>query len=159
MPLQKIPAYTYAAIFCFRYFRKLLILYNQIMDLKKYSKWIFVCGVIIIYTTKYFIRYFVPVPRFLQPIVDVTPNFVGCFLLPFGAYLFTRRYINVQQPHVLKLFCVSGLILVIINEYLQKISVFGRTFDYLDILASFPGIIAGYIVFVKLSASFSLKEV
>lgn len=128
------------------------------MYTRNFSKWIFICGVVIIYSTKYIIRYFVPVPSFLQPAVDVTPNFVGCFLLPFGAYLFTGKYINVQNPFVLKLFCIAGLTLVVINEYLQKIAVFGRTFDYLDILASFPGIVAGYLVFSKLIVKTTLKK-
>jgi len=46
--------------------------------------------------------------------------------------------------------CCFGLLLVIINEYLQLIPVFGRTFDYLDILASVAGAFIGYFVFARL---------
>ncbi|HVX27716.1 MAG TPA: hypothetical protein VHB70_15300 [Parafilimonas sp.] len=49
-----------------------------------------------------------------------------------------------------KLTCASGLLLVVINEYLQLIPLFHRTFDYLDILASFVGIFIGYKVFIRM---------
>jgi glycopeptide antibiotics resistance protein len=55
----------------------------------------------------------------------------------------------------LKITCTFGLLLVIINEYLQLIPVFGRTFDYLDIFASFLGASIGYIVFARLMFAFS----
>ena len=37
-----------------------------------------------------------------------------------------------------------------INEYLQMIPLFGRTFDYLDILSSVVGVFIGHFVFGRL---------
>jgi len=40
--------------------------------------------------------------------------------------------------------------LVIVNEYLQLIPYFGRTFDYLDIVFSVIGTWLGYLVFSRI---------
>lgn len=43
-----------------------------------------------------------------------------------------------------------GFGMLVVNEYLQRISVFGRTFDYNDILFSSVGLITAYFVFGKM---------
>ena len=90
-----------------------------------------------------------------KPACWLAPNLIGTFLLPFGAYWFFKKYFLMRNSDEVKLTCIAGLILVIINEYLQLIPIFGRTFDYLDIFASFIGISIGYAVFVKLMQVFS----
>lgn len=126
------------------------------MPFKTISWRIFIAGALLIYAVKFVVRPYVPVPDIAQPLVDVFPNLAGTFLLPFGTLLFLGKYIRMQTAADLRLICGSGLLLVIINEYLQRISFFGRTFDYLDIAASFAGITAGYFVialFISRSAA------
>jgi hypothetical protein len=77
------------------------------------------------------------------------PNLIGSFLLPFGACWFFQRYFKLQTPAHLSFTCCFGLLLVIINEYLQLIPVFGRTFDYLDIFSSVVGVFCGHLVFAR----------
>ena len=78
-------------------------------------------------------------------------------MLPFGAYWLFKKYFLMRNNYEVKLTCAFGLLLVIINEYLQLIPIFGRTFDYLDIFASFVGIFIGYIVFAKMMTVFSAE--
>jgi len=120
------------------------------MQLKNISKWIVIAGTILIWTVKFIIRPFVHIPHSLKPFVGFAPNLIGSFLLPFGACWFFQRFFKLQTQADLIFTCCFGLLLVIINEYLQLIPVFGRTFDYLDILASVAGAFIGYFVFARL---------
>lgn len=43
-----------------------------------------------------------------------------------------------------------GFGMLVVNEYLQRISFFGRTFDYYDIIFSSVGLLAAYFVFGKI---------
>jgi glycopeptide antibiotics resistance protein len=86
-------------------------------------------------------------------VVGFTPNLIGSFLLPFGACWLFQRFFRLQTTADLRFTCSVGLLLVIINEYLQLIPVFGRTFDYLDILFSVVGVVIGYHVFAKLQTA------
>ena len=129
------------------------------MYLKKYAQLIFIAGTILIYVIKFIVRPYVPVSHIMQPLVDVMPNLVGSFLLPFGACLFLGKYMKLQNLWELRLVCISGLGLVITNEYLQLITFFGRTFDYLDIISSFAGVSAGYFAFAKMMEKATAREV
>ncbi|MBV9988938.1 MAG: hypothetical protein JO301_14765 [Chitinophagaceae bacterium] len=120
------------------------------MSLKKISKWMMISGVLMIWSVKFVIRPFVHIPAALKPLVGFAPNLIGSFLLPFGAYLFFRKIFRLQTAADLNRTCSFGLLLVIINEYLQRIPVFGRTFDYLDIVFSVVGVFAGHLVFSRL---------
>lgn len=122
------------------------------MQLKKISKWVVISGVLFIWAIKLLIRPFIHIPELLKPLVGLAPNLVGSFLLPFGACLFFQRFFRLQTTRDLNFTCSFGLLLVIINEYLQRIPVFGRTFDYLDIISSVAGVFIGYIVFARLIA-------
>ena len=126
-------------------------------QLKNYSKLVVICGTLLIWTIKFIVRPFDLYVNWLSPVVGFAPNLIGSFLLPFGAYWLFKTYFLLRNVDDLKLTCWFGLLLVIINEYLQLIPVFGRTFDTLDILASFTGVYVGYIVFAKLMAA-SLVE-
>lgn len=129
------------------------------MQLKKWSKWVVISGTLLIWIVKLIIRPFVHIPVFLKPLAGISPNLIGAFLLPFGACWFFKKYFILRTLLHLRLTCWFGLALVIINEYLQMIPVFGRTFDYLDILSSFAGVFAGYLAFARLMVKCgALKE-
>jgi hypothetical protein len=113
-------------------------------------------GTILIWMIKFLIRPYVPVSMYLQPVVDVAPNLIGSFLIPFGACWLFRQFFKLENLYQLRLTCLFGVFLVVVNEYLQLIPFFGRTFDYLDIVSSFVGVFIGQKVFyglmVRLSA-------
>ena len=114
---------------------------------------IVISGTLMIWAIKFIVRPFQFYAEWLTSAVGSAPNFIGSFLLPFGAYWLFRKYFLFRDVHDLKLTCWFGLLLVIINEYLQLIPVFGRTFDRLDILASFAGVYLGYVVCSKMMAT------
>jgi hypothetical protein len=122
------------------------------MYLKTVSKWTMIAGTLLIWTVKFIVRPFVHIPQGIKPLVGLAPNLVGSFLLPFGACLFFQRFFRLQSSSDLTFTCSFGLLLVIINEYLQIIPFFGRTFDYLDIFSSVVGVFCGHLVFARLMA-------
>ena len=126
------------------------------MRLKKISKWTVITGTLLIWTIKFVIRPFIQIPVPLKPFVGFAPNLVGSFLLPFGACWFFQRFFRLQTIKDLTITCFFGLFLVVINEYLQLIPFFGRTFDYLDILASVAGVCMGHLVFARLMTAGSV---
>jgi hypothetical protein len=126
-------------------------------QLKNYSRVIVITGTLLIWLIKFLIRPFDLYADWLNPLMGFAPNLIGTFLLPFGAYWLFRKFFLMRNNYEVKLTCVFGLLLVIINEYLQLIPIFGRTFDYLDILASFVGVFTGYVVFAKLMSVFSAE--
>ena len=111
------------------------------MQLKQLSKRLVITGTIIIWIIKFIIR---PMhlpgegPAFF---LGIAPNLLGSFLIPFGAYWFfcgrnywVARIFKIESMYDLRFVCLLGFAMLVINEYLQKIPVFGRTFDYNDIL-------------------------
>ncbi len=120
---------------------------------KIFSKWMVITGTVFIWAIKFLIRPFVHIPHPLKPLIGFAPNLIGSFLLPFGACWLLPRIFKLQTAADLTFTCCFGLLLVIINEYLQLIPVFGRTFDYLDILASVVGVFCGHFVFARLMVS------
>jgi len=120
------------------------------MQLKLFSRWIVITGTLMIWTVKFFVRPFIHIPSELKPLFGIAPNLIGSFLLPFGACWFFQRFFRLQNIQDLRITCWFGLLLVVINEYVQLIPVFGRTFDYLDILSSFVGVMFGYLAFAGL---------
>jgi glycopeptide antibiotics resistance protein len=128
------------------------------MRLHVYSKWLVITGAIIIVMVKFIVRPYMPISPFFQPVVDVLPNLIGSFLMPFGACWFLKKLFIPRTFKDLQTICLLGLILLIINEYLQLIPVFRRTFDYLDILFSFVGILLGYVVFARLLVTAQLRK-
>lgn len=116
--------------------------------MKKYSKQIVITGTLLIWFIKFIVRPYIIFPESLSLLIGVAPNLLGCFLLPFGTCWFLNDFLDMENTNSIRLACISTLILVIINEYLQLIPIFGRTFDYFDILASFAGVFAGYKTFL-----------
>jgi hypothetical protein len=127
------------------------------MELKQLSKWFVVTGTLVIWTIKFIIR---PIHLFEDPakfFLGIAPNLFGSFLIPFAAYWFfsgrnflLARVFRLQSPYDLRLVCLLGFGMLVVNEYLQLIPFFGRTFDYYDILFSSVGLIASFFVFGKL---------
>jgi hypothetical protein len=109
-----------------------------------------IAGTLLIWAIKFIIRPFVHIPFVLKPIIGFAPNLIGSFLLPFGACWFFQRFFKLRTNADLSFTCCFGLLLVIINEYIQLIPVFGRTFDYLDIFSSVIGVFLGHLVFGKI---------
>ena len=120
------------------------------MNLKNTSRWVVIIGTLLIWMVKFVVRPFVDIPLFWKPIFGLAPNLIGSFLLPFGACWFFSWMFGMRTIKELKIACWFGLVLVIVNEYLQLIPFFGRTFDYLDILSSFIGVFFGYLIYGRL---------
>lgn len=127
------------------------------MQLKQTSKHIVISGTLLIWIIKYVIR---PLHLFDEPLtffLGIAPNLLGSFLIPFGAYwffsgrnFFIARIFRIQTAYDLRMVCMLGFGMLVVNEYLQRISFFGRTFDYYDIIFSSVGLLAAYFVFGKI---------
>lgn len=114
------------------------------MTLKHLCRYTLLTGALIIETIKWVIR---PGHHFNQPVtflLGIAPNLLGAFLLPFGCFWLLGRYIDLYAEKQLRLFCILAFGLLVINEMLQLVPVFGRTFDYSDIAASAVGLVAAY---------------
>ncbi len=136
------------------------------MELKQISKWSVIAGTLLIWAIKFIIR---PLHLLDEPgsfFLGIAPNLFGSFLIPFGAYWFfsgrnymLARIFRLENVYDLRLVCILGFGMLVVNEYLQLIPVFGRTFDFNDILFSSVGLIASYIVFGKLQIAKSKTSI
>ena len=116
-----------------------------------------ITGTLVIWAIKFIIR---PLHLFDDPtrfFLNIASNLLGSFLIPFGAYWFfsgrnflIARIFKIETPYDLRLVCLLGFGMLIVNEYLQLIPFFGRTFDLNDILFSSVGLLASNFVFGKL---------
>lgn len=116
-----------------------------------------IIGTLVIWSIKFLIRPFVYIDPVFKPLVGLAPNLIGSFLLPFGACWFFQRIFRLETDLDLNITCCFGLLLVVINEYLQLIPIFGRTFDYLDILSSVIGVFLGHLFFRKLMIRYAVS--
>jgi glycopeptide antibiotics resistance protein len=138
--------------------------YIRQMELKQISKWFVITGTLLIWFVKYILR---PMDLFDEPVkffLGIAPNLIGSFLIPFGAYWFfsgrnflIARVFRIQSAYDLRLVCLLGFGMLIVNEYLQLIPFFGRTFDFNDIIFSFVGLLAAWFVFGKLYQRFRVQ--
>jgi hypothetical protein len=129
------------------------------MELKQVSKWFVITGTLFIWMIKFVIR---PLYLFDDPVrffFNIAPNLFGSFLIPFGAYWFfsgrnflLARIFRIQSSYDLGMVCMMGFGMLVVNEYLQLIPFFRRTFDYNDILFSSVGLAASYFVFGKIQS-------
>lgn len=127
------------------------------MQLKQVSKRLVIAGALLILAIKFIIRPLYWADDAAKFFLGIAPNLFGSFLIPFGVYWFfsrdgfsTARIFKIQSSYDLRVVCMVGLGLLIINEYLQLIPYFGRTFDYFDIVFSAVGLSAAYFVFGKI---------
>ena len=134
------------------------------MEIKRLSKQYLIAGTLLIWTIKFVIR---PLHLFDEPMnffLGIAPNLFGSFLIPFGAYwLFTgrsfllARIFRLQSAYDLRIVCLLGIGMLIVNEYLQLIPFFGRTFDVFDILFSMVGLAVSYFVFNRLQQKYQVS--
>jgi hypothetical protein len=134
------------------------------MELKHISKWFIIAGTLLIWAIKYIIR---PMHLFDEPVkffLGIAPNLFGSFLIPFGAYWFfsgrnylVARIFRIQSPYDLRLVCVLGFGMLVVNEYLQLIPFFGRTFDYNDIVFSSVGLTVSWLAFGRLQQHYQVQ--
>jgi hypothetical protein len=124
------------------------------MSFRIFSKWALALGILTLLLVKLYIRPYVHTEGSVKFIMGIAPNFMGAFLMPFGAnWLYThprffngslRRYPFFSDTRII---CLFGFVLIVINEYLQLIPIFGRTFDYFDIVFSAIGMSCAFYVF------------
>lgn len=126
------------------------------MQLKQLSKRLVIFGALTIWLIKFLIRPF-HMWNDAQFFLGIAPNLLGSFLIPFAAYwLFSgRNYLlarvfRIQSEYDLRIVCLLGLGMLIVNEYLQLISFFDRTFDLYDMIFSTVGLAVSYFVFGKM---------
>src|SRR5262245_42266942 len=129
------------------------------MPQKQLCKYAVITGTLIIWLIKFLIRPLYLTPDAFRFFLNIAPNLLGSFLIPFGAYWFfagrnflVARIFRIDSLHDLRVVCLLGFVLLVINEYLQRVPVFGRTFDYYDIISSFIGLLFSYVVFGKIQA-------
>ncbi len=126
------------------------------MELRRISKWFLITGTLIIWAIKFGIR---PYWDWQEPwkfFLGIAPNLIGSFLVPFGAYWFfsgkdflLARLFRIHSLTDLRVVCLIGFGLLVMNEYLQLIPIFGRTFDYFDLIFSAIGLGISYLFFGK----------
>jgi hypothetical protein len=127
------------------------------MQLRSYCKWMVIIGILLIWIIKFGIRPHVHLDPSVKFIAGIAPNFFAAFLIPFAAYwlythslFFNGSLMRFDFFSNTKIVCLFGFSLAVINEYLQLIPVFGRTFDYFDIVFSAAGLIFSYYWFTTL---------
>ena len=111
--------------------------------MRTFCKWTVLSGFLFILFIKFYLRPWGDLEGNARLLCGLAPNFIASFTVPFGAYwLFTHaQFFNgclMRFPVFsdVRLVLLSGLVLIVINEYFQLLPVFGRTFDYLDLAAS-----------------------
>lgn len=120
------------------------------MNLKSISRWTVLLGLALILVVKFMVRPYIHIPVPWKPVIGLLPNLICAFMLPFAACWLFERYFGMQTMRQLQIACWFGLVGIVINEFFQLMPVFGRTFDYLDILSSFTGVFFGYVVYARL---------
>lgn len=127
------------------------------MELKQISKWVVIIGTLLILLVKLGIRPNCNCNQILTFILGIAPNLIGSFLIPFIANLifsgrnnFMARIFRIHSPGDLLQVCFLGFGILVINEYMQIFPVFGRTFDYFDLVFSAVGLTTSYFIFNKL---------
>lgn len=135
------------------------------MDFRLTCKRLVIAGTLLIWTIKYLVR---PMHLFDEPaswFLGIAPNLIGSFLIPFGAIWFfdgrdhlLARVFRLQSVNDLRLVCLVSFGLLVLNEYLQKIPFFGRTFDHADIVVSAIGLGASYLYFSRPLRRFRMQE-
>lgn len=113
-----------------------------------------VAGTLVIWMIKLFIRPYGPWDEAGTFFLGVAPNFLGAFLVPFAAYwlythpmFFNGRLLRFPFCSDTRIVCLFGFFLALVNEYLQLIPVFGRTFDYYDLAFTVAGLLIAYYAF------------
>ena len=114
-------------------------------------------GTLLIWLIKFGIRPYYDLGEPTNFFLGIAPNLLGSFLIPFGAYwvfsgreFLIARIFRIHSLIDLRNVCLLGFAMLVVNEYLQLIPIFGRTFDYFDIGFSAVGLSMSYFVFGKI---------
>lgn len=134
------------------------------MELKRISRRLVIAGTLLIWIIKFIVRPLYPVHDPVLFFLGIAPNLLGSFLIPFGAYWFfggrdfwVARLFRIQSAYDLQLVCLMGMGMLIVNEYLQLIPFFGRTFDLYDIVFSSVGLLSSWLVFGRLQQRYRMQ--
>ena len=127
------------------------------MELRRISKLIVIAGTLLICLVKFVIRPVYDPGQLMNFFLGVAPNLFSSFLIPFVAFWFfsgreflIARIFRIQSLADLRIICLIGFAMLVVNEYFQLMPIFGRTFDYFDIIFSIIGVSASYFVFGKI---------
>ena len=127
------------------------------MELRRISKLIVIAGALLICLVKFVIRPVYHSGQSMNFFLGVAPNLFSSFLIPFVAFWFfsgreflIARIFRIQSIADLRFVCLICFAMLVVNEYFQLMPVFGRTFDYFDIIFSIIGLSASYFVFGKI---------
>lgn len=112
-------------------------------------------GTILIWLIKWVVRpvYGADPQTFFGFLLGVAPNFLGSLLIPFAAAWLQNwptilgAFFRVDTPRFLQRTCIFGYALVVVNESLQLLPVFGRTFHWNDLLFSIAGTVLSFYLF------------
>lgn len=126
--------------------------------MQKHKRSILIVGLLLIVLVKFIIRPFVVVPPSLNLCRDVAPNLISAFLIPFGADLFFKKWFQLIDKRAVRWVCISGLVIISLNEIAQLFPIFRRTFDYFDLVFSLIGVSIGYLVFTRYFIFADTKE-
>lgn len=124
------------------------------MEFRKLIKKIIITGVLMIWFIKFIVRPYVPLEGIAEFTAGIAPNFLGSLLVPFVAYwlythpqFFNGRLLRFYFFSDTRIVCLTGFSLALVNEYLQLIPFFGRTFDYYDLVFSAFGLVLSFYCF------------
>ena len=121
------------------------------MTSTKAARIIVITGIIVILVLKTFIRpNWLYAPYWIKFFMGIAPNLLGSLLLPIGTLMFPERLWIFYREKMMVLFCGLSFIALVVNEYLQLIPIFLRTFDYWDLAASAIGLAVGYFYTVTM---------
>ncbi len=112
---------------------------------RQFCKIIVIAGTLLIWTIKWLIRPYIHLTQPTKYFLGIAPNLIGAFLLPMGCNWLLYKFIDLSNVYTLKLFTALCFGLLVINEFLQLIPIFGRTFDVGDIIASAVGLLISYV--------------
>jgi hypothetical protein len=134
--------------------KKVILENNQAnMPLKRICKRFVITGTVLIWTIKWIIRPSGVEQEPFRYFLNIAPNLFGSFLIPFAAYWFfcgrnylVARVFRISSGFELRMVCLLGFCMLVVNEYLQRIPFFGRTFDYHDIAFSSVGLVLACMV-------------
>ena len=121
------------------------------MFIKSTCRNFLVTGTILVLIVKLWLRPYLHAHGISIYILGVFPNLMGSFLVPFGLIYFFQnkesilgRLFGIQCQGNLLQVCMLSFCMLVVNEYLQLLPIFGRTFDYADIASSFVGLLLAY---------------
>jgi len=139
--------------------------FSNLNESREISKRVVITGTLLIWLIKYGIRPLLPGNEAVTFFLYIAPNLLGSFLIPFGACWFfagrdfrVARIFRIRNYFELGKVCTLGFLMLVINEYLQRIPFFGRTFDVYDILFSAVGLGIAYFVYSRWLITRSVAE-